>query len=138
MFNAETSSSDTVRPLIIYGGGGHGKTLLELVQAAGIYRVAGIVDDGLAQGSDILGVPVSNTVTAAIELKYTASIGLTKVPSIATANVGQTVTYTFGVENTGDITINSLTLSDPKSVLWLLPRARSLPERAQPPLQITL
>ena len=67
-----------------------------------------------ANATDILGVPVSNAATAAVELKYAASIGLTKVPSIATANVGQTVTYTFGVENTGDVTINSLTLSDPK------------------------
>ena len=58
MFNDETGSSDTIRSLIVYGGGGHGKTLLELVQAAGIFRVAGIVDDGLVPGSDILGVPV--------------------------------------------------------------------------------
>ena len=30
--------------IIIYGGGGHGKTLIELVRAMGVYRVAGIVE----------------------------------------------------------------------------------------------
>ena len=58
MSNSATDSSAITRSLILYGGGGHGKTLLELVQAAGIYHVAGIVDDGLAPGSNILGVPV--------------------------------------------------------------------------------
>ncbi len=44
--------------IIIYGGGGHGKTLIELVRAAGTYSVSGIVDDGLPVGEEILGVPV--------------------------------------------------------------------------------
>ena len=67
-----------------------------------------------ATATDILSVVVSNTATAAVELTYTAALSLTKVPSVATANAGETVTYTFGVENTGDVTINSLALSDPK------------------------
>lgn len=58
MLNPRTGSSDHKPALIIYGGGGHGKTLLELVQAAGIYHAAGFVDDGLASGSEILGAPV--------------------------------------------------------------------------------
>lgn len=44
--------------LIIYGGGGHGKTLIELVRAQGLYRVAGVIDDGMAPGASVLGVPV--------------------------------------------------------------------------------
>jgi acetyltransferase EpsM len=44
--------------LIIYGGGGHGKTLVELVRALKVYHLAGIVDDGLPAGSTILGEPV--------------------------------------------------------------------------------
>lgn len=44
--------------LILFGGGGHGKTLIELVRAAGKYTVAGIVDDGLPAGASILGIPV--------------------------------------------------------------------------------
>ncbi|RME06181.1 MAG: hypothetical protein D6803_07215, partial [Anaerolineae bacterium] len=44
--------------LVIYGGGGHGKSLLELVRALGTYTVVGFVDDGLPEGEQILGVPV--------------------------------------------------------------------------------
>jgi sugar O-acyltransferase (sialic acid O-acetyltransferase NeuD family) len=48
----------TDRRLIIYGGGGHARTLLEAAQAMGTFDIAGIVDDGIAAGSSILGVPV--------------------------------------------------------------------------------
>ncbi len=44
--------------LILFGGGGHGKTLIDLVRAAGVYIVVGVVDDGLPPGSEVLGVPV--------------------------------------------------------------------------------
>lgn len=44
--------------LIIYGGGGHGKALIELVRALGVYRLAGIIDDGLPAGATILGLEV--------------------------------------------------------------------------------
>jgi sugar O-acyltransferase (sialic acid O-acetyltransferase NeuD family) len=46
------------KALVIFGGGGHGKTLIELVQAAGAYQIAGILDDGLPAGESILGVEV--------------------------------------------------------------------------------
>ena len=42
----------------MYGGGGHGKALIDLLRALHIYRIAGIIDDGLAAGESILGVPV--------------------------------------------------------------------------------
>jgi len=44
--------------ILVYGGGGHGKSLIELIRAAGVYRVIGVIDDGLPVGSNILGVPV--------------------------------------------------------------------------------
>ncbi|MBN1230834.1 MAG: NeuD/PglB/VioB family sugar acetyltransferase [Anaerolineales bacterium] len=44
--------------LLIYGGGGHGKSLIELIRVMGDYEVVGIVDDGLEAGSEVLGVPV--------------------------------------------------------------------------------
>ena len=50
--------------LIIYGAGGHGKTLLELVRALGIYHVSGFVDDGMAAGTSLLGTPVLGGGTA--------------------------------------------------------------------------
>ena len=44
--------------LILYGGGGHGKTLIELVRASGMYHWIGIIDESLTTGSQVLGVPV--------------------------------------------------------------------------------
>jgi sugar O-acyltransferase (sialic acid O-acetyltransferase NeuD family) len=44
--------------LVIYGGGGHGKSLIDLVRLVGIYRLVGVIDDGLARGDTILGLPV--------------------------------------------------------------------------------
>ena len=44
--------------LVIFGGGGHGKSVIDLVRAMGTYRVAGVFDDGLPKGSEVLGVPV--------------------------------------------------------------------------------
>jgi acetyltransferase EpsM len=44
--------------LIIFGGGGQGKTIIDLVQAMGTYRVVGVIDDNLPNGSEVLGVPV--------------------------------------------------------------------------------
>ena len=46
------------KALIIYGGGGHGKSLIDLVRALPGFLLAGIVDDGLPEGSQVLGVPV--------------------------------------------------------------------------------
>jgi acetyltransferase EpsM len=44
--------------LIIYGGGGHAKSLIDLIRAEGIYNIAGILDDGVAAGTSVMGIPV--------------------------------------------------------------------------------
>jgi acetyltransferase EpsM len=44
--------------IIIYGGGGHGKALIDLVRTISTYPIAGIVDDGLMPGSGIMGAQV--------------------------------------------------------------------------------
>ncbi len=44
--------------ILVFGGGGHGKTLVELVQSLGCYRVIGVIDDVLAPGTRVVGVPV--------------------------------------------------------------------------------
>jgi len=46
------------RSLIIYGGGGHGKSVVDLVRLTNNYTVIGIVDDGLPAGSSVLDAPV--------------------------------------------------------------------------------
>jgi acetyltransferase EpsM len=43
--------------IIIYGGGGHGKSLIDLLRSLGNYRILGIIDDGLGNGT-IMGLPI--------------------------------------------------------------------------------
>ena len=52
------STSFDPTTLIIFGGGGHGKSVIDLVRAMGTYQIAGVFDDGMPKGSDVLGVPV--------------------------------------------------------------------------------
>jgi acetyltransferase EpsM len=44
--------------IVVYGGGGHGKTLIELLRGLRTYQIAGVIDDGLAAGTQVLGLPV--------------------------------------------------------------------------------
>ncbi len=44
--------------IFIYGGGGHGKACLEMLQSLGTYQVVGFIDDGLQAGETILGKPI--------------------------------------------------------------------------------
>lgn len=47
-----------ISALIVYGGGGHGKSLIDLVRLLGTYRLVGVIDDGQPAGGNVLGVPV--------------------------------------------------------------------------------
>jgi acetyltransferase EpsM len=44
--------------ILVYGGGGHGKMLIDLLKVLGAYRIVGVVDDGRQVGETILGVTV--------------------------------------------------------------------------------
>ena len=44
--------------LVIYGGGGHAKAVLEMAQAIGSFEIAGIIDDKIPLGTLVLGVPI--------------------------------------------------------------------------------
>lgn len=44
--------------VLIFGGGGHGKSLIELIRASGHYLVAGVVDDHKPLDSRVLDVPL--------------------------------------------------------------------------------
>lgn len=65
----------TPQSLLIYGGGGHGKSLIELARAEGKYIPAGVVDDGMEPGLDVLGVPVLGG-RGALEAAYQAGAQL--------------------------------------------------------------
>jgi sugar O-acyltransferase (sialic acid O-acetyltransferase NeuD family) len=47
-----------IASIIVYGGGGHGKALIEMLHALHTYQIVGIIDDGIAAGETIMGVPV--------------------------------------------------------------------------------
>lgn len=48
--------------ILLYGAGGHAKAVLEMIQAIGAFRVAGIIDDNPAlTGSSVLGISVLGT-----------------------------------------------------------------------------
>ena len=44
--------------LVIYGGGGHGKSLIDLVRALGNFDLLGVIDDGLVAGTVVMNLPV--------------------------------------------------------------------------------
>ena len=44
--------------ILIYGGGGHAKAVMDMVRAIGTYEIAGIVDDKIPAGTEVLGIPV--------------------------------------------------------------------------------
>ncbi|KPK92641.1 MAG: hypothetical protein AMJ88_10370 [Anaerolineae bacterium SM23_ 63] len=46
------------KALIIYGGGGHGKSLIDLVRVMGTFEIVGLIDDGLEVGSEVMGLTV--------------------------------------------------------------------------------
>ncbi len=54
--------------VIIYGGGGLSKMIIESVRVLGCYQIVGIVDDNLPKGSDIIGAPVLGGVEVLPEL----------------------------------------------------------------------
>jgi acetyltransferase EpsM len=44
--------------IIVYGGGGHGKSVIDLIHSLGIYHINGIVDDGIKPGTSLMGIPI--------------------------------------------------------------------------------
>lgn len=63
----ETTSTDTAihRPsghrVVVVGGSGHAKTCIEILKYRSEFQIAGILDDGLAEGHKVMGVPVLGT-----------------------------------------------------------------------------
>jgi sugar O-acyltransferase (sialic acid O-acetyltransferase NeuD family) len=54
--------------VVIYGGGGHGKTVIEMVRALGTYQIIGVIDDSMEEGGSILGVPILGNADALVKL----------------------------------------------------------------------
>jgi len=60
--------------ILVYGGGGHGKSVIELIRAQNKYRVIGILDDGKAAGSFVLDVPVLGGGDEALKALHEAGV----------------------------------------------------------------
>jgi acetyltransferase EpsM len=63
----EGSLGDIARPfvpafdptaIVVYGGGGHGKAVIDLLRSLGVYRLVGVLDDGMPAGETVMGLPV--------------------------------------------------------------------------------
>jgi len=54
----QTDSVFDPTAIMIYGAGGHGKSLLELIGALGTFNVVGFIDDGVPKGETVMGIPV--------------------------------------------------------------------------------
>lgn len=44
--------------VVIYGGGGLSKMIIESVRVLGVYHIVGIIDDNMKKGEDVIGSPV--------------------------------------------------------------------------------
>ncbi len=71
-----------------------------------------IVNTALATGTDPTGDPINNIDSEYVVIEYGPEISLDKQANINTANIGETITYTYNVTNTGDVTLTSITLAD--------------------------
>ena len=44
--------------VIIYGGGGLSKMIIETIRVLGTYQIVGVIDDTMKKGADVIGTPV--------------------------------------------------------------------------------
>jgi len=44
--------------IIVYGGGGHGKALIDLIRTLGTFSILGVIDDSLPAGTNLMGEAV--------------------------------------------------------------------------------
>lgn len=49
------------KAIILYGGGGHGKSILDILLSLDTYKIVGIIDDGVAKGNTLLDIPILGT-----------------------------------------------------------------------------
>jgi acetyltransferase EpsM len=73
--------------IIVYGCGGHGKTLVDLIRTVGVYQVVGFIDDGFQAGEQVMGLPVLG--------------GSSVLPQLRLHNVGMAVNAVGGIGNLG-------------------------------------
>lgn len=74
------------RKLVVYGGGGHGKSVIDTVRSQSLYEIFGVIDDGIKAGEQVLDLPVLG--------------GREILPDLYSQGIGQAVNAVGGI---GDI-----------------------------------
>jgi uncharacterized repeat protein (TIGR01451 family) len=71
-----------------------------------------LVNVATVAGTPLVGSMVTDTDSASVQLTSHPSIDLVKTASTGATEVGDTITYTYDITNTGDVTLTSITLND--------------------------
>ncbi len=71
--------------VLIYGGGGLSKMIIETVRVLGVYHIIGVIDDALPAGSDVIGSPVLG--------------GAEELPKLRQNGIGMAVNSVGGIGN---------------------------------------
>jgi sugar O-acyltransferase (sialic acid O-acetyltransferase NeuD family) len=74
------------KKLVVYGGGGHGKSVIDAIRSQSIYEIHGIIDDGLKLGDQVLDISILG--------------GSEVLPKLYQQGIGQAVNAVGGI---GDI-----------------------------------
>jgi sugar O-acyltransferase (sialic acid O-acetyltransferase NeuD family) len=56
------AAKKTLQDMVIVGASGHGKVVMDVIEKQGLYRIIGLVDDGIPAGQVIYGYPLLGTV----------------------------------------------------------------------------
>jgi acetyltransferase EpsM len=67
--NFDSRSQTDLIPVLVFGGGGQGKCVIDLIRTLKGYRVAGVIDDGLPIGSRVLDTSVVGSSAELQELR---------------------------------------------------------------------
>ena len=92
-----------------------------------------VVNTATVSGTPPSGIPLSPVRSNTVTVPATRSTSLSIVKATTTASysaVGNTINYTFTVTNTGNVTINSITVTDSKVAATLCPLRTLAPGRS--------
>jgi len=65
--------SEKEKAIVIYGGGGHAKAVIEMISSLEKFKIIGIIDDNILIGDMVLGIPVLGNRTT-LEKLYEAGV----------------------------------------------------------------